>query len=263
MPSRQRPFKEDKQFFVEQVNEGQSCLDQAKFWKCSVGTIRNRRKEFDCFDYIQHKNKCNQYRTVQNQDIFNEIDNEHKAYWLGFLYADGSVAANNNRIELCLAAKDLNHLIKFKDFIGIDNKISYRSKTNAYRYSFRNKKIKQDLIKQGCIPQKSLKLKFPNKNQVPNYLIHHFMRGYLDGDGYITHTDKTISMGFIGTQEFILSAVQVFNLKPNKICDVHRKDGAKRYQLSAKQEMKDFLYLLYHEAKVYLDRKYEKYLSLI
>ncbi len=263
MPSRQRPFEEDKDFFIQQVNNNQSCLEQAKFWNCSVGTIRNRRKEFGCFDYQEHINKCNQYRIVKNEDIFSEIDNEYKAYWLGFLYADGSVSANGNRVELGLAAKDLDHIIKFKNFIDIDNKIAYREKTNSYRYSFKNKKIKQDLIKQGCVPQKSLVLKFPNQNQVSNNLIHHFMRGYIDGDGYIMNTEKSKGIGFIGTESFILSAIQVFNLKPNKIHNVHREDGAKKYQLAAKKEMMEFLHLLYNNAKIYLDRKYEKYLSLI
>ena len=27
-----------------------------------------------------------------NDDYFSVIDNEHKAYWLGFLYADGSLS---------------------------------------------------------------------------------------------------------------------------------------------------------------------------
>jgi len=263
MPSRKRPFKEDKDFFIQQVNNGMTSKELCDFWKCSIGTIRSRKKEFGCFDYNLHRNKCNNNRIVKNENIFETISTEHQAYWLGFLYADGSVGSKDNRVELTLAAKDLEHLKKFKDFIEIDNKISYRKKTNAYRYSFRNIKIKKDLIKQGCHPQKSLTLLFPTKEQVPHNLIHHFMRGYMDGDGYITNTPKTKSIGFIGTYSFISSVIDVFNLKPNKICNVHHENGAKKYQLSAMREMIDFLNLLYQDATVYLNRKYEKYLSLL
>ena len=68
--------------------------------------------------------------------IFETIDTEEKAYWLGFLYADGSVGSKDNRIELGLAEKDLKQIEKFRDFIGVMNKISYRPQTKSYRYSF-------------------------------------------------------------------------------------------------------------------------------
>ena len=61
--------------------------------------------------------------------------------------------------------KDLKHIEKFKDFIGLDNKISYREKTKSYRYSFKSIPCKADLIKQGCVPKKSLILKFPSEQQ--------------------------------------------------------------------------------------------------
>ena len=80
---------------------------------------------------------------------FEIIDTEEKAYWLGFLYADGSVSSTDNRIELGLAEKDLNHIEKFKEFIGVPNKISYRPQTKSYRYMFKSIPCKEDLIKQG------------------------------------------------------------------------------------------------------------------
>ena len=118
--------------------------------------------------------------------IFETIDTEEKAYWLGFLYADGSVGSTDNRIELGLAEKDLKQIEKFKNFIGIPNKISYRATSKSYRYTFKSIPCKTDLIKQGCVPKKSLILKFPTKEQVPQDLIKHFIRGFFDGDGCIS-----------------------------------------------------------------------------
>lgn len=63
------------------------------------------------------------------------------------MYADGSVSSKEDKIELSLAACDYEHMQKFKDFIGLDNKISYREKVNAYRYSFMDKTFKDILIK--------------------------------------------------------------------------------------------------------------------
>ena len=102
-------------------------------------------------DFMSAKNIIN---------TFEKIDTEEKAYWLGFLYADGNVSNHENKIELILAEKDVGHLEKFKRFLNIKNKICYREATKAYRISFRSEKCKQDLIDKGCIPNKSLILKF-------------------------------------------------------------------------------------------------------
>ena len=196
---------------------------------------------------------------------FEKIDNEEKAYWLGFLYADGCVGSNENKIELGLAEKDLKHIEKFKDFMGVNNKISYRAGTKSYRFSFRSEKCKMDLIDKGCVPKKSLKLTFPDNAQVPEYLIKHFIRGYFDGDGWFTNTSACFQVGIIGTENFIagfLNAVDCIN-KTNKIFNVHRENGAKRYVFGAYHDVLNFLNWIYKDSKVYLDRKYELYLDFI
>ncbi len=53
-----------------------------------------------------------------NENVFDNIDTEEKAYWLGFLYADGYVTYKNYTIGLGVALKDIDHLRKFKDFLG-------------------------------------------------------------------------------------------------------------------------------------------------
>ena len=197
--------------------------------------------------------------------IFETIDTEEKAYWLGFLYADGSVGSKDNRIELGLAEKDLKQIEKFRDFIGIFNKISYRPQTKSYRYCFKSIPCKLDLIKQGCLPKKSLILNFPTIEQVPQNLVKHFIRGYFDGDGWFTNTEECFQVGIIGTENFIkgfLDNIEIQN-KENKIFTVHREDGAKRYVFGAYNDVLNFLNWIYKDATIYLDRKYEHYLDFI
>lgn len=202
-------------------------------------------------------------KNVLNQ--FEIIDTEEKAYWLGFLYADGSIGSKEDKIELSLAEKDLKHIEKFRNFMGISNKISYREKTKSYRMSFRSSKCKQDLINKGCIPKKSLVLKYPTYEQVPKELSNHFIRGYFDGDGWFTNTESCFQIGIIGTQDFIkgfLDNIENIN-KDNKIFICHREDGAKRYVFGAYQDVLNFLNWIYKDANIFLDRKYEKYLDFI
>lgn len=92
-------------------------------------------------------------------------------------------------------------------------------------------KCKQDLINLGCVPKKSLILTFPSEEQIPKKLIKHFIRGYFDGDGWFTNTEKCFQVGIIGTENFIsgfLKQVKDLINVNNTIFEVHRKDGAKR-----------------------------------
>lgn len=197
-------------------------------------------------------------------NYFEKIDNEEKAYWLGFLYADGNVGSREDKVELSLAEKDIHHIEKFKICLNISNKICYRSKTKSYRISFRSQKCKQDLINNGCIPKKSLLLKFPSEQQVPKKLLKHFIRGYFDGDGWFSNTEKTFQVGIIGTEDFLRGIINNFNFKNNnQIFDVHRKDGAKRFMFSNIEDVSNFLNWIYSDANIYLGRKYQIYLDFI
>lgn len=115
-----------------------------------------------------------------DEHIFDEIDNEEKAYWLGFIFADGYISSSSNNFELSLGLKDINHLEKFSQFMkysGVIKQDSYRC-----RFSLRNKHLWNTLNNYGCTPKKSLTLRFPNKDIFKSEdLIKHFMRGILMG----------------------------------------------------------------------------------
>lgn len=53
-----------------------------------------------------------------NENIFSIIDNEEKAYWLGFLYADGYLT-DQGLFGCALQEKDKAHLNKFLTFLGM------------------------------------------------------------------------------------------------------------------------------------------------
>lgn len=195
---------------------------------------------------------------------FTVIDTEEKAYWLGFLCADGSVSTNEDKIELGLAEKDLDYLEKFKKFMNLPNKICYRASTKSYRFSFRSQNLKADLIKLGCVPQKSLILQFPSFEQVPKHLIRHFMRGYFDGDGWFSNTFKAFEVGILGTQDFVENYINLLGLnKINKIHNTKTNTITKKYVSSAVEDVTIWLDFIYKDAKVYLNRKYEKYLDFL
>lgn len=193
---------------------------------------------------------------------FEKIDTQQKAYWLGFLYADGSVSLKEDKIELGLAEKDYKQLEKFKNFLGITNNICYRPKTKSYRLSFRSQSCKRDLINKGCIPKKSLILQYPTFDQVPFYLMKHFIRGYFDGDGtYILNQDnhnKEIScVCYCKTfLEWIQKDFEKNKIKSSLLKQKNRDLFCLRiYDMNS---ILEYYYIYWENASRFLDRKKEK-----
>lgn len=119
---------------------------------------------------------------------FVKIDDEHKAYFLGFMYADGNISLKQNHTRLELQNSDRYILERFQKRFTWFHLYEEQKRNHSILYSGIIK-VKNDLIKQGCLPQKSTK----NKEQitVPNIdkkLLPHFIRGYYDGDGGCTLT---------------------------------------------------------------------------
>lgn len=154
--------------------------------------------------------------------LFEKIDCEWKAYFLGYMYADGHIYGHLQRCSLCLSEKDKGILDKFNELIYHSKKplmrrsgktIKFRNGIYTTKPSFclviNSVKIVADLVSLGCLVQKSLILKFPTDKQVPSYLMPHFLRGYFDGDGSVAKQTKgirSVAKGYVlGSKSFILS----------------------------------------------------------
>ena len=177
-------------------------------------------------------------RYTVNQNYFKKINTSNKAYWLGFLYADGCILSYKNRrtggsaLEISLKADDVNILERFKMSLSSNSPIKEKvvnEKYKAVRLNICNAEICDDLVKLGCTPRKSLTLKFPTEKQVPKYLIPHFIRGYFDGDGNVYVDDKgkfSPKIGFVGTEEFLEEILNIAenNLGLTKVTKYQKKE---------------------------------------
>lgn len=196
-----------------------------------------------------------------NSIVFNKVDTEEKAYWLGFFYADGYVS-DDNHIEIGLKLSDEEHLNKLVSFLSFGGKIykdSYR-----VRLCFKDMQIGNDLKHLGCIPRKSLVLQFPTEKQVPTYLLNHFIRGYYDGDGCILDPAKyAFGMSLIGTKNFLNGVLNhLFLNSPNIIKNSKSSESVFQIQLHGKKS-RLFLKEIYTDSTVYLKRKHDRYLQHI
>lgn len=196
-----------------------------------------------------------------NYNIFSKIDTEEKAYWLGFLYADGYVGNKNNQVELSLQLRDQDHLKKYKKFLKAKNEVV----TDSYRCRMivTNKKYKEDLVRLGCYNNKSLTLTFPNLNIFTTTdLIKHFIRGYVDGDGCLCIIKNSrLQFALLGTKEFLNELQKHLPiLKTHKLSKNNYKSESNTFVLSyhGKTALKVTKYL-YENNKISLTRKFKKY----
>lgn len=194
-----------------------------------------------------------------DDSIFEKINNEEKAYWLGFLYADGYLNENKNSITLSLSDKDFDILEKFKNFLKSDKNIR-KNKNNSSKFVIENKKITNDLIDKGLFQAKTHIIKFPN---LEDYLIRHFIRGYFDGDGCITYgkkINKNATVSIVSNLNFLNDIDN--NIDVNFYYSKRHKDRDDKILSIASggicNIMKIYNYL-YKDSNIYMDRKKNKF----
>ena len=211
-----------------------------------------------------------QNRSRLDEHIFDSIDTEEKAYWLGFLFADGNISHTGNRLEVRLSIKDLSHLEKFRKFLGLTTEIrtGICNGNGFCHLAVRNKHLWHTLDSLGCHPRKSLILEFPNFSIFSDVkLIKHFIRGYIDGDGCLTiyrgsENHYRTEINLVGTEKF-LTVVRKLFYDEGYICNKSCTNWEnKAYSLTFSDlPSRRIARLLYEKATIYLERKYNKYLE--
>ena len=124
-------------------------------------------------------------RYTCNHRFFQTIDTEPKAYWLGFLAADGTITDRD--VHLQLALRDTEHLSRFRDALQATHSIRPINNNGypAVIITMNSKEMIHDLAAYGVIPRKTHVLRLPN---LPPEMLRHYLRGYIDGDGTFTRS---------------------------------------------------------------------------
>lgn len=211
---------------------------------------------------------------------FDNIDTEEKAYWLGFLTADGwinqSKKTNASVTGIELQYGDIEHLRKFNKSICGNYKITDRWKSCGL--SHRNKEKKYHMC---CIRIFSLTMYNTLKNigfsndksydfhipDLPTNLIRHYIRGYFDGDGCLCFTNKSFSISFTTASHILcndlLGILDTISINTSTRVFVNEY-GTTMYrpEIYKINDKIKFLDWIYQDCNIYLDRKYKKYLKV-
>lgn len=206
-------------------------------------------------------------------DFFKEINTEEKAYFLGLIFADG---CNNGKVISLGLKEDDKYLVeKFKSLIDPSNTIkmliNIPKKTNhktMFYFTVNSRGLSDDLSSHGAVPRKSLILEFPKS--IPENLIHHFIRGYFDGDGSILKA-KPLKEGyspqykckFFGTKNFITKLQEILSSKLTITSCIGKHKKISVLIITGNKNCDKFCEWLYQNATIFMTRKKDRYDSLI
>lgn len=237
-------------------------------YKLSKETIKRIMYEND----IKRPNKNKVNRKIQS-NYFSIIDTPEKAYWIGFLFADGSVDAPQGnkqaRIRISLQEQDKEILEKFQQELKLDSKLTYdkREGKHAYSLEFLDNQIYNDLQTYGIVPNKTYKIHNIPYDKIPKQFLPALALGLFDGDGCLTYSanfSTDVTFGFTTYYESI--AIDYQNLINSFI---QKENGGTRIFTSAwhvnwrgRLQVLKILDILYSNCSYHLDRKYQKYIAL-
>lgn len=214
-----------------------------------------------------------------NEDYFRIINTQNKAYILGFLMADGCVCKTEptkstpDRLIINISIKDKNILefikkelecsYSVREYIPIESTYSNNMMCSL---TINSMQLCKDLISHGVIPNKTGKETFP---KLPRKLKRHFIRGFLDGDGWITTANKSSTkvIGFISNYQMLLSLKEVIASNIHIYGSAHIKEDYRKnkknkniytLEFAHKDDIRQLKQFLYKNANFYLKRKYSK-----
>ena len=228
-------------FHMDRIQLGKLLKEQ--------GILEDRRRKYFCdFDY------------------FKNIDCEEKAYWLGFILADGCVKHNNN-FCFTLSYKDsyilneLNNCLNSTYPITVFNiSTNYIENATYCNLTIRSKLFCDILKSYGIIENKTFQAKFNFENKIPPQFLNAYIRGIFDGDGWFTNSTHTKSkakeIGFSGTKDVCNGIQKTLKEFLNIDAKVTPCQNIYRLRIGKTNDIIKLYKFMYKNANYYLKRKY-------
>lgn len=222
----------------------------------------------DCPKY--KKAKIKSPNLIEN--YFESIDTEDKAYFLGLIISDGNIFQDNtygrqSSISITLDLNDEYILNAFKQAVKTTTIVG-KDGRGCGTIAVRSDIMANDLAKYGIVPRKSFVTYLPS---ISNELMPHLIRGILDGDGSIQAkiNEKTNKfshyISFCGTHK-LMEDIAIYcynNLSLKKLPKVYdyKNRELSEIKISNIKDMEIFGNWIYNNATIFLQRKYNIYLS--
>ena len=239
-----------------------------KIFKLTKRTMNNLFKEFNISSRRKNRYTLNEY-------FFDIIDNELKAYLLGYLFADGFVGDEKyNNIVFSQKKEDAEAVKLLKKSIEYTGDLrifkprisSFENSSDQVAINFSSMHMANTLRNCG-LSKKEFYDKFPKLN---NVLMRHFIRGFFDGDGSITLTRSTYkdkiyyggAFNIIINKKLVNSFLNLFN-EIHFTIDQSKTDYMVYLKCNSKKSIKLIYNYFYKDSKYFLSRKKKKFDEII
>jgi len=248
---------------VSRYQSGLSLMDVARMFGVSapaIGGLLARRG-------IARRTLSESKRTLAcNHAYFSEPLDEERAYWIGFILADGAIIEKSYgvtaSVAVALKAEDKGHLQKLKSALQSEHKIVNTKGTKGHlgvRLAISSTELSESLKKFNVLPRKSNQQIMTDL--IPPPLLSHYFRGYFDGNGCIARHSRSRWIVSTVSSELFLScfldwiAGKLGGNRPK----ITFSDGIHRIAWAGTHRCKEILDLLYKDATMFLDRKKKLY----
>lgn len=212
-----------------------------------------------------------------NENFFRCINTEEKAYILGFICADGHIG--KDRLEITVSIKDRDILEKIRRALHSNHPIKEVQRINPHKKTNRDTltlvelmigsvELIKPLFEMGLTTNKTYTLSGNMLKYIPKYLMRDFLRGYFDGDGNVFFGRRYDSgykynINICGNEDFLLKSFQTYFPSNNKLYkDLYSKQ-CYIWKISQRDKVRDFMYYLYYNSSISLQRKYNEFRKIM
>jgi dUTP pyrophosphatase len=159
--------------------------------------------------FMGRNNPNCKYSSIQD-DFFCDVNTSDKAYLLGWIASDGTVTKNG--FTIAIHEKDIECLIRLRDIICNEIPIKRKKGTKLMGFTCNSNKMAEDImIHLGIDP----KVTSRKKHDVVKFPLHvnsqyhlDFIRGFFDGDGWVTKNPKKFRAGITSSSLDMLKTIQ-------------------------------------------------------
>lgn len=244
--------EDQKKRVVELYATGQSTAQIARRYQVSVTTINHLLHR--CNVVLRGERKRSTYQL--RHDAFDELTSD-AAYWIGFIFADGSIIGRGKpaRVQVRLSERDREHLVKLRRFLGSNHAIRAAPAGNYGGYRSR-----PSVVFSVSSAQLARRLESLGRYEGPidSTLVRSrdFWRGVVDGDGSLGILASGYAyFGLVGSHRLLEAFMDFLQSNGLGARMTIRPDKTIFQVATAGHTAERVISFLYEHATVALDRK--------